>query len=104
MDNFYNFHTTLADMLNRIRIGKETEEDIELLKTRIRKQNDPEIMNEKDAIYIFGTNNKVNQMNKKRLNMLKAETMVIQAICLHKTIKDFKPSLDNAGNINNTPF
>ena len=93
-----------ADMLNRIRIGKETEEDIELLKTRIRKQNDPEIMNEKDAIYIFGTNNKVNQMNKKRLNMLKAETMVIQAICLHKTIKDFKPSIDNAGNINNTPF
>ena len=23
---------------------------------------------------------------------------------MHKTIKDFKPSIDNAGNINNTPF
>ena len=43
-------------------------------------------------------------MNKKRLKMLNTESIIIQAICLHKTIKDFKPSIDNAGNINNTPF
>ena len=28
---------TYADLLNRLRIGKETEEDIELLSSRIRK-------------------------------------------------------------------
>ena len=93
-----------ADMLNRIRIGEETEEDIAQLKSRIRKENDPEIKHEKDALYIFGTNKKVNHMNKKRLNMLSNEPMLFKATCLHKTIKDFKPSIDNAGNINNTPF
>jgi energy-coupling factor transporter ATP-binding protein EcfA2 len=45
-----------ADMLNRIRIGEQTTEDIEKLKERVRSENHADIKREKDALFIFGTN------------------------------------------------
>ena len=54
-----------ADMLNRIRVGKETSEDIDKLKQRVRNADNEDIKREKDALFIFGTNKKVNQMNNK---------------------------------------
>ena len=38
-----------ADILNRIRLGKKTKEDIDILKTRVRKQGHPDL---KDALFI----------------------------------------------------
>ena len=61
-------------------------------------------MKEKNALYLFGTNKKVNQMNNKLLKAIQGEEKVIIATCLHKTIKHFDPSVSNAGTINNTPF
>ena len=49
----------------------------------VRKESHPDIKREKDALYVFGTNKKVNQMNNKRLKALKGEETVISAICLH---------------------
>ena len=48
-----------ADALNRIRIGEQTEEDIQKLKERVRKKDHEDIKKEKDALFIFGTNEKV---------------------------------------------
>jgi hypothetical protein len=93
-----------ANMLNRIRIGKETAEDIEKLKERVRDENHEDIRRENDALYIFGTNKKVNQMNNKRLKALQGEEHVIMAICLHKTIKNFSPPEGKAGEVLKTPF
>ena len=93
-----------ANMLNRIRIGMEIPDDIEKLKERVRNENHPDIRKEKDALYIFGTNAKVNQMNNRRLKTLKGEEKEILAICLHKTMKHFSPHTNSAGNISNTPF
>ena len=50
-----------AELLNRARIGEETKEDIETLKKRVRSEKHPDIRCEKDALYLFGTNKKVNQ-------------------------------------------
>ena len=91
-------------MLNRIRVGKEIPEDIEKLRERVRKENHPDIKKEKDALYIFGTNVKLNQMNNKRLKAIKLDEKVIMVITLHKAIKNIKPAVNNAGNISNTPF
>ena len=60
-----------ADMLNRIRVGQETPEDFKRLAERVRDEKNLDIKREKDALYIFGTNKKVNQMNERRLNTLK---------------------------------
>ena len=76
-----------ANMLNRIRIGEETTEDIQKLEERVRDENHDDIKCERDALYIFGTNKKVNQMNHRRVTTLQGEETVIKAICIHKTIK-----------------
>ena len=91
-------------MLNRIRVGEETHEDINELKKRVRKESHPDIRKEKDALYVFGTNLKVDQMNNKRLKALKGEETKISAICIHKTIKNFRPWVNPNGNIGTTPF
>ena len=93
-----------ANMLNRIRIGEEADEDIRKLKERVRDENHVDTKNEKDAIYIFGTNKKVNQMNHRRLKALHGEETVIKAICIHKTIKNFNPPEGKAGEVLKTPF
>ena len=93
-----------ADMLNRIRIGQETSLDVQDLKERVRKENHKDIKKEIGALFIFGTNKKVNQMNNKRLKALKGEEITIMAICLHKSMRNFNPKVNNAGNISNTPF
>ena len=93
-----------ADMLNRIRIGLETPVDVEKLTERVRNINHIDIRREHDALYIFGTNKKVNQMNNMRLKKLKGDEKVVLAICIHRTIKKFNPIESNAGTISNTPF
>ena len=94
-----------ANMLNRIRIGQETSEDVQKLKERVRNENSTDIRKEKDAIYIFGTNKNVNRLNNRRLKEVKGEEIVIQAICLHKSIRNFSPLVDKAtGTVQKTPF
>ena len=92
-----------ADMLNRIRIGQETEEDFVKLEKRVRPRNHPDLKNE-DAIYLFGKNKPVNEMNEKGLLKIKGEELEIKALCHHNTIKNFVPPVSKSGTINNTPF
>ena len=77
----------MADMLNRIRIGAQRPEDIQELKNRVREKNHPDIQRESGALFLFGTNKRVNQMNNQRLKALKGKEIIISAITLHKTIK-----------------
>ena len=93
-----------AEMLNRIRIGEETPEDIQKLKERVRNENHDDIIKENDALYIFGTNKNVNKMNNKRLKEIQGKEHRIEAICLHKTIKHFSPQEGKAGEVMKTPF
>ena len=93
-----------ADMLNRIRIGHETPDDINKLKEKVRNRDHDDIKKEKDAIFIFGTNKKVNQVNNKRLKELKGKEHTILAVTLHKTIKNFNPPEGKAGEVLKTPF
>jgi hypothetical protein len=93
-----------ANMLNRIRTGNETSEDIGKLKERVREENHVDIRREKDALYIFGTNKKVNQMNNRRLKALTGDEQSIMAICIHKTMKNFNPPEGKAGEVLKTPF
>ena len=91
-----------ADMLNRIRIGEETPKDIEKLKERVRKADHNDIKQNQDALFIFGTNSKVNAMNNKRLKALKGEEYTVEAITIHKTIKNFNPPEGKGGEVHKT--
>jgi hypothetical protein len=89
-----------ADMLNRIRMGDETSDDLQLLSTRIKSRNDPTIP--KDAVSIFATNAQVNRMNEFCLEQLETEEIVVKAKVSHKTMKNYKPLLKNDGSIHGT--
>ena len=93
-----------AEILNRIRVGQETDNDIEILEKRVRKEKAREVVQEMNVLYIYGTNAKVNQMNCRRLKLIKGQERIIRATCLHKTIKKFDPPEGKAGEVNKTPF
>ena len=94
-----------AEMLNRIRIGEQTAEDIKQLETRIRPLGHPDL---EGAMFISCTNKEVNKFNSIGLNRLESELIVVEAINIHPTIKNFKPHVNSRGNIgtekNETPF
>ena len=93
-----------ANMLNIIRVGQETSKDIKKLKERVRHQDHADIKKEKDALYIFGTNKKVNEVNNRRLKALGGNEHLIKAVTIHKTIKNFSPPEGKAGEVMKTPF
>ena len=88
-----------GDLLNRVRTGDQTSEDIALLETRVRPSTDPSL---NDAVHIYGTNAKVNARNNAKLDQMEGELFTIRAKNASRTVKTFKTN--NAGCIKNTPF
>ena len=74
-----------------------------MLKERARNKDHGDIRKEKDALYIFGTNAKVNVLNANRLgddeNLPESKAIVTRS---GKPAK--KPKLNNDGSIINTPL
>ena len=95
---------TYADLLNRVRVGNFTDEDIELLRTRVRSVDDKELKQHSDNLHIYGTNKKVDAWNKVKLEEKEGQLFTIKAANNSRMIKNFKPSVDSAGNILNTPL
>lgn len=59
---------SFAELLNRVRLGEHTEEDIKCLEERVIS---PEAANYPgDALHVFGRNEKVHQFNERKLAML----------------------------------
>ena len=86
-----------ADVLNRVRIGKPSDEDIELLKTRVRLDGHPDIP--ADALRVMSNNRDVNTYNERKLAELNGEEQIIEAVTLSRTQKELKPMTDNTGAI-----
>ena len=89
-----------ADILNRIRVGEQTKEDIEVLNTRVFPRNSPEIP--KDGLIITGTNEIVNRFNNQKLNELPGELFEFKAQVTSNTRGEFVPKLDKGGQVTGT--
>ena len=89
-----------SEVLNRIRIGDFTQEDIEYLKPRVVMRNDQKIP--ADRMYIFARNIDVNEMNDQILRKMPGEEFVAEAEIYHKTNSEFEAKLMNTGYIINT--
>ena len=89
-----------ANLLNRVRTGDHTKEDIDILKTRVFPRDSPLIP--KESLLITGENRIVNEVNVKKINELEGELFEIKAIVHSKTRGKFKPAIDKAGQIKNT--
>ena len=93
---------TYADLLNRLRVGDHTEDDLALLATRVRPTGHPDTLG---ATYIAGTNETVQSHNTLRLNELHTELLEIEAINHHPTIPNFRPTIsEKKGTVGNSAF
>ena len=92
-----------ADILNRIRTSNHTEEDMVKLEERVRPKNHKDLK-DRDALYLFGKNKPVDEVNTKRIHELSGEEFTVVAQCFHDSMKNFKPPISKTGAINNTPF
>ena len=91
-----------ADILNRIRTGHPSDEDLEKLKQRVRPTNSTDIP--KDALVVTCKNDDVNKINAFKLSELTGPEYVSEAIVRSPTQKVVKPKTDTSGAIRNTPL
>jgi hypothetical protein len=94
---------TYAEVLNRIRTGDQTEEDINQLMKRVRPKGHADLK-DPNGLWLFGKNKPVDEMNEKRLLQIKSQEFVLKAKAFHNSIKDFNPPVRKTGAICNTPF
>ena len=86
-----------ADILNRLRFGNHTEDDVAQIKSRIV----PDFPNHipSNAMLLYGKKAEVKEYNTKKLNQLEGELFTIPAKHIHPTIKNFKPSISKEGGV-----
>ena len=92
---------TYADILNRVRVGEQTKEDIELLRKRVRPKNHPDLRN---ALYIACKKVSVTEHNTKCLNSLPGKLYEIEARHFTKLKHNYKPYIQKDGTISDTQF
>ena len=76
---------TFAELLNRIRTGSQTSEDIALLQTRIINRNDPNYPS--DTLHVFTTNRLTDEHNEVMLSTLPPPYFTVMAIDSKKDIQ-----------------
>ena len=94
-----------ADLLNRVRIGEPSLEDIETLNSRVFPRNSVDLPS--DAVFCSGENKVVDVYNIKKLNELHGELYTRKADIFSSTKRNIKsPKVDSSGMIHNTqiPF
>ena len=91
-----------ADMLNRIRVGNQTQKDIEALKSRVRKKGHPDL---KGALFISAKVIPVARFNEMALNKIPGKLYVSKARHMQALSKSYKPRIDKkSGRIGDTQY
>ena len=82
-----------ADLLNRMRLGEHTEDDLSKLQTRVRPENHPDVGG-KDTLVIAATHEIVNHHNDSCLSQMASELLQVEATHSHSIIPNFEPTID----------
>ena len=91
-----------AEILNRIRVGESTEEDMQVLQARVRPENHSDLQG---ATVIASTHKVVNKYNKLCLDQLDNVLVEIEAINSHSNIPNYKPRIhDKRGTVGTTAY
>ena len=90
------------DMLNRIRTGDQTEEDIEQLKTRVRPAGHPDL--KEVTLIISCTRKTVAKYNAAYIESLTGEEIKVDARHHLATKKKFKPKIHAEGTVGESSF
>ena len=92
-----------ADILNRLRIGAHTTEDIAKIKTRVVEDMSNTVPG--DALVIFGKKRCVKEYNNKMMNQLDGRLEEISAKHINPLNKNWRPNVSTkTGEIADTQF
>ena len=91
-----------AEMLNRIRVGKQTQQDLDNLRGKIKKKGDSEL---KGALFISAKVKPVTRFNEIALNKTPGKLYVSRARHMQALSKSYKPRIEKkSGRIGDTQF
>ena len=91
-----------ADLLLRMRTESHTEEDMKVLKKRVFKKG--HIWYKDVATTIVCTNAKAKEINDRELRKMEGEEIVFKAKHSHSLQADYKPMIDEVGQVGKTNF
>ena len=92
-----------ADLLNRIRVGQQTEEDINMLKTRVRRKGHDDL--KQVDLFITGKRKEAAKINKNYLAKLPGSKIEIPAVHHHDARRKFNPRINSKdGTVADTGF
>ena len=91
-----------ADLLNRVRTGSQTKEDIKQLQKRVYKKGH-EIYKEVE-IYIVCTRKTSKNINLEYLNKEEGHEIILKASHSHALQGNYKPKIDDVGEVGKTGF
>ena len=91
-----------ADMLNRIRVGKQTQEDIEILRSRVRPKDHQDL---KGAVFISAKVAPVAKFNEIALAKTPGKLYISKATHIQAMSKSYKPRIDKkSGRVGDTHY
>ncbi len=97
-----NADPVYGNFLKRLRMGDQTEDDINLLRTHIVDEKSPLYQN---AVQVYGTNELVNKANNEKLTNLQGEEIQVEAHKFPpKSAPDYNFITNKNGCIGETPF
>ena len=89
-----------AEILNRIRVGEQTEDDKIILDRRVRHEDHPDLHTA--SIRIFSTVAEVIDYNNEKMAELPGKCHIMEADHFTSTNSSFKPNIDKAGRVGDT--
>ena len=90
-----------AELLNRVRVGKQTQEDLGFLEQHVKQEGDPAIL---DCVRICATVKETVDQNEKKVNELPGKLYCVKATNFTSTKRNFTPMCDKSGRIGDTQF
>ena len=91
-----------ADIMNRIRVGKHTEDDLNVLEERVRPENHSDL---KEALVIACKHKDVHKHNELCLDQIENDLFTIKAVNTHPNIVNYKPKIEKRKlTVGNTPY
>ena len=91
-----------ADLLNRMRIGNTSEEDMEVLRKRVRQRGHPDYEN--SDMYISCTRAEVRKLNEKCLKRIPEEEIILKATHCQELREKFTPNVSKDGVVGSTGY
>ena len=91
-----------AELLNRMRIGKQNSNDIQKLREKVRPEGSKDL--EDAFLFIGGKRVPCAKRNKQYLAKLEGQDILIPSINSHDSIKNYQPKLHKDGTIDITGF